>query len=61
MGILAWFLGSNEDAYVRPHRESRGLSPYLQCESVSCLGCGAGNGTPCKCDPTLGRPRKWSE
>lgn len=59
MSLWDWILGSNEDAYLRPRRESRGLGPG--CESISCDGCGAGNGTPCRCDPELGRRRRWFE
>lgn len=60
MSLWDWLLGGpNEAHYLRPHRDPRGLAP--NCEMVSCLGCGAGNGTPCKCDPELGRKRKWFE
>lgn len=61
MGWFSSLFGSdaNISMYHKPHRDSRGLAP--DCEMVSCLGCGAGNGTPCKCDPELGRKPKWWE
>lgn len=59
MGLLAFFLGRNEDQYRTPYRTSAGLGP--DCEYVGCWTCGAGNGTPCRCDPDLGRPARWWE
>ncbi len=60
MSLWDWLLGGpNEAQYLRPRRESRGLGPG--CESISCDGCGAGNGTRCRCDAELQRPRRWFE
>ena len=60
MGLVSWFLGSNEDHYVRPLRQT-GRCAMGPTEIVTCEGCGAGNGTRCKCDPDLGRKAKWWE
>lgn len=61
MGLWSMLFGeeANTEQYHKPRNVTAGLGPGAG--TTTCDGCGASNGSRCKCDPEIDRKPKWWE